>query len=60
MSCIVFAAILVSRSESSPYVYALFRMVETAVGIMVAVLINRFLGRPKSGEKAESAEAERE
>lgn len=41
ISCIVFLAIVISVSEISPYLYAANRMLDTFVGIIVALIVNR-------------------
>ena len=47
IGCVVFLAVTASRSQSAPYIYALYRMGETTLGIAIAVLVNRFFNKPK-------------
>ena len=58
--CVVLVAILMNHNAADRYLYAVYRMLETVVGIMVAVLVNKFLGLPKrrTGRQPEGAPPE--
>ena len=47
IAAIVCCAVMLSHSGEERYFYTLIRMAETAVGIVVAVLVNRILPTPK-------------
>lgn len=48
ISCIVISAILCNYSSMDPYYYALGRMLDTSVGVVVAILVNKFVTPPVS------------
>lgn len=54
-SCIVIVAIMMSRESDARYVYAFYRMVETIVGVVIAVLVNKIL--PNKHENKNQDEA---
>lgn len=63
IGCIVFLIVVVQVQGQVPYVYAANRVLDTAIGIAVAVTINRLLfprfsEREERREAAEAAEAE--
>lgn len=41
-ACVVYCSVLINHSEDM-YVFALNRMIETAIGVLIAVLVNKFL-----------------
>lgn len=43
LSCIVFCIVLMTDMDTTPYLYALFRIASTAVGVIVAVSVNMLL-----------------
>lgn len=48
ISCVVFITILLYHRESNnPYIYAINRVIDTGVGIIITMLINRYIKRPK-------------
>lgn len=47
ISSITLISILVSTTYSSPLVYSIQRMTETAFGIIVAILVNKYINPPK-------------
>ena len=49
----VFLAIVMQQSALPPYVYALTRLVNTAIGVVVAIVINRFIRNPDYPAPAE-------
>ena len=46
--CIVFIGIIINHNGIESYSYALGRSIDTAVGIIVAILINKYINPPKS------------
>ena len=46
IACVVFVAILINHNQNDRYIYAVMRMIETAVGIIIAVGINKLLNKP--------------
>lgn len=57
IACIVFLVIMVNYSGPQSYAYALNRSIDTAVGIIVAILVNKYVNPPKekNAEKIEEA-----
>lgn len=47
IACVVFIAIMVNLEDTSPLAYSSFRLIETFIGIIVAVLVNYFVYPPK-------------
>ena len=47
ISSITLMAILITQSFNDPLMYAIHRTVETAFGVTVAILINKYIHRPK-------------
>jgi uncharacterized membrane protein YgaE (UPF0421/DUF939 family) len=47
IACVVFIAIMVNLGDQSPLSYSFFRLIETFIGIIVAVLVNYFVYPPK-------------
>ena len=47
ISSITLMSILVSQSYNNPLVYSLQRVTETAFGVLVAILINKYIHPPK-------------
>lgn len=47
---VVFLAVMFARSAANPYLRATIRVVETAIGAVVAILVNLLFFRPKSVE----------
>lgn len=50
ISCIMVLIIVLEQSGEVPYIYSLNRLVDTLIGIAVAVAINRFLLNPEAAE----------
>ncbi|NMA55560.1 MAG: hypothetical protein GX952_06470 [Firmicutes bacterium] len=51
ISSIVVLAIIIGVGEKSPYLYALDRMLDTAAGIVIALLVNKYIYPHKNGEQ---------
>lgn len=58
IGCIVYLIIVLDPSVSNPFDYAFRRFLDTAVGIIVAVVINHFLFRPESEREENSLESQ--
>ncbi|WP_010293206.1 FUSC family protein [Clostridium senegalense] len=43
ISCIVFVAIMTNLKDKSPFEYGVNRFLETALGIIIAVLVNKYI-----------------
>lgn len=43
ISCIVFLAIMTNLKGVTPHIYAINRVIDTFIGIIVSILINRFI-----------------
>ena len=43
IACVVFLAIMINLKNTSPLHYGINRFIETAIGIIVAVLVNRYI-----------------
>lgn len=43
ISCVVFLAIMTNLKDNITYVYAINRMVDTAIGVVIAILVNKYL-----------------
>ncbi len=52
IACIVFIGIMINYSGPQSYAYAVSRSIDTAIGIIVAILINKYFNPPK--EKSEN------
>ena len=49
IGCVVLCVVMINHSGTERYLYTLARMGETAVGIVVAILVNRFLPDRRRG-----------
>lgn len=58
IACVVLMAVFISHSADDRYLYAVFRMVETAFGIVVAIVVNKYLAVPRFLRKREKLTAE--
>ncbi|QGU96284.1 FUSC family protein [Clostridium bovifaecis] len=47
IACIVFIAIMVNLTDKTPLFYSTYRLIETFIGILIAVLVNYFIYPPK-------------
>ena len=47
LSCMVFVGITLIKAESAPLSYAVERTIYTIIGIIIAIVINRFVKAPK-------------
>ncbi len=56
ISSIVFLAIVIGVSEKSPFLYALDRMMDTFIGIIVALLVNKYIYPLGKDEKPPQSE----
>jgi uncharacterized membrane protein YgaE (UPF0421/DUF939 family) len=43
IACVVFLVILISLDSTEPYRYAFYRILDTAIGIIVSVIINKYV-----------------
>ena len=43
MSCVVFLSILINLEDVKPLEYTIYRVIETMVGIVVSLVVNRYL-----------------
>jgi uncharacterized membrane protein YgaE (UPF0421/DUF939 family) len=46
IACVVFVAIFINHNQDDRYIYAVLRMIETVIGIIIAVGINKLLNKP--------------
>lgn len=54
ISCIVFIAVMTNLKEKAPLQYGIFRFLETTIGIMIAVMVNKYIcpySKIKKGEE---------
>lgn len=51
IACIVFLVIMVNYSGPQSYAYALSRSIDTAIGIIVAILVNKYFNPPEEKEE---------
>lgn len=59
IACTVFFVIVQQHGEGSPLVYSIYRLLDTTLGIIIAILINRFIGNPdRRKKKKQEAKAE--
>jgi uncharacterized membrane protein YgaE (UPF0421/DUF939 family) len=56
IACVVFCVIMLNLKESDPFLYSINRIIDTFVGIMVAVAVNYFIIPPRKQEEDESLE----
>lgn len=49
MSCLVLIAIMIAPTSSNPFIYAFKRTIETTLGIIVAILVNKYI-KPQKEE----------
>lgn len=47
IGCVVYLMIVIGPVEDSPLLYSIYRTIDTIVGIIIAVVVNRHLFRPK-------------
>ena len=47
MSSLVLIAIMIAPATSNPFIYASKRTIETILGIMVSILVNKYIKPPK-------------
>lgn len=48
IACVVYLIIMVSSDVGNPYMYALYRILDTAIGIIVSVAVNKYFSIRKS------------
>jgi uncharacterized membrane protein YgaE (UPF0421/DUF939 family) len=48
IGCVVFCAIMLNLKEGNPFLYSVNRIIDTFVGIAVAVAVNNFIAPPKT------------
>lgn len=46
IGCVVLLVIVLQQTDQNPVAYGFFRLLDTAVGIFIAILINRFIQNP--------------
>lgn len=46
IGCVVFLSIVLQQSSGSPFWYSVNRLLDTAIGVVFAILINRFIRNP--------------
>ncbi len=51
ISSIVVLAIVIGVGEKSPFLYALDRMLDTFIGIIIALVVNRYIFPHKDGDR---------
>ncbi len=51
ISCIVFLAIMLNLNGRTPFMYSINRIIDTFIGITVAVIVNYFISPPKHTDK---------
>ncbi|MBL4936645.1 FUSC family protein [Clostridium sp. YIM B02515] len=54
IACVVFCAIMINLKGGSPFFYSVNRLVDTFIGITVAVGVNYFIAPPKSYENTDN------
>lgn len=47
IACIVFISIMINVENTTPIIYSTHRLIETFIGIIIAVLVNYFISPPK-------------
>jgi len=61
IGCVVFLVIILQRNQDNPLYYSVNRLVDTLVGIVVALVINRFIKNPDTrgphGDNADNTNA---
>lgn len=57
ISCIVFLGIMTNLKNMSPIYYGIYRFIETAIGIVIALIVNRYIF-PYNAEEEEKEIAE--
>ncbi len=58
IGCIVYLAIVMKTSPMDPYLYGINRLIDTTVGISIAVVVNRFIRNPDLREKDTTTESQ--
>lgn len=53
IACVVYLIILITLNDKDPYRYAIYRILDTAIGIIISVLINKYFNfnKRKPGEE---------
>ncbi|SHE41410.1 FUSC family protein [Clostridium fallax] len=51
IACIVFLAIMVNLKGTGPYLYAINRILDTFIGVIIALLVNRYIAPVKKSSK---------
>lgn len=46
IGCVVFLTVVLGQTEQTPIVYGINRLLDTFLGILIAILINRFIRNP--------------
>lgn len=58
MSCVVFLSILINLEDMNPLVYTIYRVVETTIGIVVSIIVNKYLPLEKLKYFAKNGETQ--
>jgi uncharacterized membrane protein YgaE (UPF0421/DUF939 family) len=59
ISCVVYLVIVLGGSDLNPFLYSANRLLDTTVGIVIAIVINRFICRPTGCEEEETADSDK-
>ena len=54
ISSITLIAILITQSSNNPVMYSIYRTIETAFGVIVAILINKYIHPPKEKDNTDN------
>lgn len=60
VSCIVLLSICMNNSGAGRYAYAAVRLVETAYGVLIAVLVNKYFNIPKVFKRKRDSKIDKE
>lgn len=56
IACVVFLIILVNLNDKNPYLYSFFRVFDTAIGIVISIIINKYINFKKNNSSLTSNE----
>ena len=60
ISCVVYLVIVLGDGALAPFLYSANRLLDTVVGIIIAIIINRFICRPATCPEEHAAESKAE
>ena len=46
IGCVIYLAIMLEQTKEAPYISSIHRLIDTMVGVIIAVIINRFIQNP--------------